>query len=47
MRFADQDSQDQSRVMTPEKALANGSDYLVMGRSIVGAEDPNLVIRSI
>ncbi|MDY7025539.1 MAG: orotidine-5'-phosphate decarboxylase [Pseudomonadota bacterium] len=47
IRFADQDSQDQSRVMTPEKALANGSDYLVMGRSIVGAEDPISVIRLI
>lgn len=47
IRFADQDAQDQTRIMTPEKALANGSDYLVMGRSIVGAENPIAVINSI
>lgn len=31
---------DQKRVMTPEKAIACGSDYLVIGRPIRDAEDP-------
>src|SRR5258708_238073 len=34
------DRADQKRVMTPSQALAAGSDYLVIGRSITGAEDP-------
>jgi orotidine-5'-phosphate decarboxylase len=33
-------AQDQSRVLTPEEALAAGSDYLVIGRSITQADDP-------
>lgn len=32
--------QDQSRVITPAKALQNGSDYLVVGRPITAASDP-------
>ena len=31
---------DQSRVMTPERALNNGADYLVIGRPITGASNP-------
>lgn len=31
---------DQRRVLTPAQAMANGSDYLVIGRSITRAEDP-------
>ena len=31
---------DQKRVMTPEDALAAGSDYLVIGRPITKADDP-------
>ncbi len=31
---------DQKRVMTPEKAFANGSSYIVVGRPITEAEDP-------
>jgi orotidine-5'-phosphate decarboxylase len=31
---------DQKRVMTPEAAIANGADYLVIGRPITRAEDP-------
>jgi orotidine-5'-phosphate decarboxylase len=31
---------DQQRVVTPGQAIADGSDYLVMGRPITGAPDP-------
>ena len=31
---------DQARVMTPERAVQNGSDYLVIGRPIRDAADP-------
>ncbi|SDR09687.1 orotidine-5'-phosphate decarboxylase [Thermostaphylospora chromogena] len=34
------DSQDQARVATPEQALADGADLLVIGRPITGAADP-------
>jgi orotidine-5'-phosphate decarboxylase len=33
-------SDDQSRVATPQWALEQGSDYLVVGRPITGADDP-------
>ena len=31
---------DQSRVVTPRQAIANGSHYIVVGRPITGAADP-------
>lgn len=31
---------DQKRIMTPKKAIADGADYLVIGRPISGADDP-------
>lgn len=31
---------DQKRIMTPEAAIAGGSDYLVIGRPITRAQDP-------
>ena len=34
------DHDDQARVMTPEKALGLGADYLVIGRPITQAADP-------
>lgn len=40
VRPAGADAQDQARVATPEQALANGSDLLVVGRPITGAADP-------
>jgi len=40
IRFGDGDRDDQRRVVTPAEAIARGSDYLVMGRSITGAADP-------
>ncbi len=40
VRFADGDSGDQKRVMTPAQAKAIGSDYIVVGRPITAAADP-------
>lgn len=40
VRFAGGDTQDQRRVMTPEAAAREGSDYIVVGRPITQAEDP-------
>jgi orotidine-5'-phosphate decarboxylase len=38
---------DQKRVMTPEKAIAAGADYLVVGRPVTKAKDPKNVAESI
>ena len=38
---------DQKRIMTPAKAAQAGSDYIVVGRPIYGANDPAAVVRSI
>lgn len=38
---------DQSRVMTPKQAMEAGSDYLVVGRPITKAADPQKVISEI
>ncbi len=38
---------DQRRITTPAKALALGSDYLVIGRPITGADDPLHAARKI
>ncbi|MDR0951821.1 MAG: orotidine-5'-phosphate decarboxylase [Oscillospiraceae bacterium] len=40
VRFADGTVGDQVRVTTPERAGQLGSDYIVMGRPITGAENP-------
>jgi orotidine-5'-phosphate decarboxylase len=40
IRLAGVDADDQSRIATPETALANGADYLVIGRPITRAVDP-------
>lgn len=40
IRTAGSDAGDQRRVMTPERAIEAGSDFLVIGRSITGAKDP-------
>ena len=33
--------------MTPARALAAGSDYLVIGRSITAAEDPMAALQQV
>ncbi len=38
---------DQKRIMTPEKARANQSDYIVVGRPITKASEPLLVYQEI
>lgn len=38
---------DQQRVMTPERAIALGSDYLVVGRPITSAKNPLEVVKLI
>jgi orotidine-5'-phosphate decarboxylase len=38
---------DQIRIVTPEDAVLNGSDYLVIGRPVTRAEDPLAVLKSI
>ena len=40
VRFADGETGDQSRVMTPAQAGEIGSDYIVVGRPITAADDP-------
>ena len=40
VRPAGADVQDQARVATPQQALADGADLLVVGRPITGASDP-------
>jgi len=38
---------DQKRIATPQRAIADGADYLVIGRPITGATDPVLAAREI
>lgn len=40
VRLADGAVQDQKRIATPDFALNNGCDYIVMGRAITQAENP-------
>ncbi len=40
IRFSDNDTGDQKRVVTPSDAAKIGSDYIVVGRPITKADDP-------
>ncbi|MDR2153029.1 MAG: orotidine-5'-phosphate decarboxylase [Helicobacteraceae bacterium] len=40
VRLAGDDAGDQSRVASPQTALSEGVDFIVMGRPIIGAKDP-------
>ena len=44
IRLADAAQDDQKRIVTPQTAIANGSDYLVIGRPITRAADPLAVL---
>ena len=47
IRLSDSSDDDQERVMTPERAVENGADFLVIGRPIREAENPLKVCREI
>jgi orotidine-5'-phosphate decarboxylase len=38
---------DQTRILTPQQAIAAGADYLVIGRPITQAADPLQVLQAI
>lgn len=40
IRFADNAAGDQARITTPQSAIAEGADYLVVGRPITAASSP-------
>ncbi|OOR83258.1 orotidine-5'-phosphate decarboxylase [Moraxella canis] len=47
IRLLEDAKDDQARICTPNQALQNGSDYLVIGRSITNAPNPNDKLRTI
>ncbi len=47
IRPAGSDVGDQKRIMTPARAIAAGSDYLVVGRPITGAADPRAAAEAV
>ncbi|MDO4250387.1 MAG: orotidine-5'-phosphate decarboxylase [Moraxella sp.] len=47
IRMSEDASDDQKRICTPAQALALGSDFLVIGRSITGADNPNDKLKQI
>lgn len=47
IRMNDDAADDQKRICTPKLALDNGSDYLVIGRSITQAVDPTAKLQTI
>ncbi|MEU4224566.1 orotidine-5'-phosphate decarboxylase [Nonomuraea sp. NPDC026600] len=47
VRPAGADTQDQARVATPEQALADGADLLVIGRPITASPDPGATAAAI
>jgi orotidine-5'-phosphate decarboxylase len=47
IRPAGADTGDQKRVMTPARAIAAGSDYLVIGRPVTQAPDPRAAAQAI
>ena len=47
IRLPDAGKDDQTRVVTPEQAIGDGADYLVVGRPIIAARDPVAACRDV
>ncbi|MGM4920878.1 orotidine-5'-phosphate decarboxylase [Tardiphaga sp. 813_E8_N1_3] len=47
VRPAGSDAGDQKRIMTPARAITEGSDYLVVGRPVMEASDPKAAAEAI
>lgn len=47
IRMSEDDGNDQKRICTPKQAVEMGSDYLVIGRSITQADNPNQKMQTI
>lgn len=47
IRLPEDSADDQKRICTPKQALQNGSDFLVIGRSITGANSPTEKLKHI
>jgi orotidine-5'-phosphate decarboxylase len=47
VRPAGAGAHDQARVATPQQALADGADLLVIGRPVTGASDPGEAARQL
>ena len=47
IRLPDAAKDDQTRVVTPEAAIRDGADYIVVGRPIIAAPDPVAACRDI
>ena len=47
IRLPDACPDDQSRVLTPGEALAQGADYLVVGRPVTQAKDPVKALQAV
>ena len=47
IRLAGGQVHDQARVMTPDRAVEAGADYLVVGRAITAADDPRATFETV
>ena len=47
IRFRKNNIDDQARVVTPEIAFKNGADFIVMGRPLINAVNPNEIVKEI
>ena len=47
IRLAGGATHDQARIVTPERAAADGAAYLVLGRAVTGAPDPASALKGI